>query len=131
MGSHVTYDHPGEAAALRVQLTQRGFQYRSDPSGEGLSTDAPPDVVEGIIRILEGRGGKPGISKAAWEKWPWFVNFTQGHNPPRRYSVPVPSLKVAEHWEHKYKEFGDRRYITISQKPARGAKILPPNMTAY
>jgi len=130
MGSHVTYDHPGEAAALRVELTQRGFQYRSDSSGHGLSTDAPPGVVEGIIRILEGRGGKPGISKAAWEKWPWFVNFTQGHNPPRRYSVPVPSMSVAQAWERQYKGWEDRRYITISEKPSKGAQILHPNTEA-
>lgn len=134
MGTRITHGPKDNVAALRNALRERGYQYRSE--GDTLFSDAPPLTVLNILIDLKSRGfsdidfSSGTIDKAAWEKWPWFVNFTQGYNPPRRYSVPVPSLAIANAWENKYQSFGDRRRISVSQKPSKGATILPPNTSA-
>jgi len=73
--------------------------------------------------------GEGDQAQQVWkrENFDWFVNFTQGRVDPRRYSVPMVSLGTAEAWEKEYREWGDRRYITLTGRPSRGAKILRPN----
>jgi hypothetical protein len=68
-------------------------------------------------------------AQQVWERenFDWFVNFTQGYNPPRRYSVPMVSHATASAWYDEYESFGDRRYMTLTKRPSRGAKIINPN----